>query len=431
MRGVYVDREYLDSFIDRLETITKDIEQTVHQGIEAVTERAWPEFNIQSPKQLSTFYYDDLRVPLFDGRRTTDKDALQHFATKKYPLAEELLNYRQQAHRLNTYAHGPRKRLTEHNLIHTSLLLHGTVTGRLASRDPNLQNIKRDNEIKRIFGARPGYTFGQADYKQLEIRVAAWYSRDRNLIEACQHDVHWAVAKQVFAKQIDEITGATHSQLQTILRRYEILREVLVLFNNSPDKYAATAVLADKMLDHLRFMTKFITFGILYGRQAYSLAIGELSCAVEEAERYIAEFFAGFPQLATWIDTNQKHAINLGFVVQPTGRRRRFPLVTGQLIHKIRNQAVNTPIQGLASDINTTAIIRLEHEMTASNLGWPLFPVHDSIAFEVPEDRETAGLQLVQNVMTSVLEDSEIEFPIDLELGQWWGETEKVHLDGR
>jgi len=186
MHGVRIDRPYLDGLYTRVEGQIVTNEQALRLSV------GEPDLNFNSPQQLGVVMYDKLglhchkRTPT--GARSTDEESLGFHSGNAF--VKGLLQHREYQKRFGTFIKGIKIRLSPDDLIHTSLLLHGTPTGRLSSRDPNLQNIMRDDEIKRMYIPRDGYLYFEADRKQLEVRVAAMYSRDPELILACKGDVH-------------------------------------------------------------------------------------------------------------------------------------------------------------------------------------------------------------------------------------------------
>jgi DNA polymerase-1 len=285
-------------------------------------------------------------------------------------------------------------------------------------------NIPRGNSsIKKVFVAPPGWVFIDADYKQLEVRTAAWYADDDALIEACKGDIHWEVAKQVFKKQIAEIEQATTmADLEHILMAYDIFRDVRQQHHREP--LATFTALKQVMLEYgLRHNTKYITFGIIYGREAKSLAEGELHCSVAEAQRYINNFYLSFPKLAKFIKQCQHNAIHRGWLETPTGRRRRFPFVSQENKWRILKQAPNMPIQSWASDICLEAFIVLEEELRRLKLGRALFTVHDAINSIAPEDRVHEAIALIKQRMER--KEGRVEFLVDFKTGKSWGTCTK------
>lgn len=341
-------------------------------------------FNPNSPKQVADLLYDRLRIPT--KSRSTDKEHLEALQ-EKFPIVKSILDCRQKERIIGTYIDGLLDRVSADSRIRGDFLLHGTVTGRLSSRDPNLQNIPVmiGPMIRNAFIATPGWKLIEADYNQLELRVAAWYSRDPLLIHYYLNDfdVHRMVASEVFNVPPEQVT------------------------------------------ENQRYIAKYIDFGIIYGRQAPSLAHGELKCSVQKAQEYIDSFLSKFHGLAEWMKKVQSQALEEGFVSTPFGRRRRFPLILDSLRGDILRQAVNAPIQSMASDLCLTALSRL-HRVLPSRNARLLLTVHDSILFEVREDylEETSGIIRYEMSENCPIE-SPIPFKVDLKSGDRWGSLDK------
>jgi DNA polymerase-1 len=300
--------------------------------------------------------------------------------------------------------------------VHPSFLLHGAATGRISAVKPAIQTIpavddKRDegpereyklrdgswvtHPMRRAFAPAPGRLWVEADYSQLELRVAAAISGDQAFMDVFRsgRDVHREVAAAIFSKDPDDIT--------------------------KPERYLAKAV----------------SFGILYGRSAKALAEGaEMDYAVAEdstfrrwdeatAEAFIRKFLQSYPDLTAWMSELQETAPVQGYVESPTGRRRRFPLVTDRELGAIQRQAVNTPVQGEASDICLRAFVALSDEVAASLAGRAtmLFPVHDSICMEVEED----CVKPLEVICRSIMEIDFMGCPltIDFEVGPSWADV--------
>lgn len=299
---------------------------------------------------------------------------------------------------LNTYIRGILSRVGPDGRIHPDYLLHEAATGRLACRNPNLQNIPvlMGNQIRNAFVAPPGYSLCDLDYSQLELRVAAYYSQDKELIRIFQEglDIHRQVAAKMFRKDESEVT------------QFE------------------------------RYLAKYVDFGIIYGRGAYSLAHGwemdhlleegQKPWTLEEAEFFIKEFLESFSGLSRWIEAQKKFVLKHGYVTTPLGRKRRFPLLSRDTIHHVQRKAVNTPIQSLASDICLLSLIRvadiLPEDVHIINT------VHDSIMFEIPTSRISTIVPQIREEMTkapSLLPDFTIPLVVNLEIGTTWGEMEK------
>jgi len=390
--GILVDYDYLTQLKTEMEPQLEALKEEMHNlavevGFDPSTVPGG-KLNPNSPQQLQLIMYDLLRCPPFEGARTTSIAALEAYKNR-HPFLQKLMEYRQIAKLYSTYVTGFLDRLGPDHRIRTDYLLFGTVTGRLSSRDPNMQNIPRESPIKRMFIASPGHRFIEADYSQLEFRVAAHYTHEDALLEAFHKDVdiHRNVASQVFRKPPEEIS------------------------------------------DEERNIAKFTGFGVLYGRGAYSLATGEMNCSVEEAQRFIDNFFKGMPKLYQWIQNVQQQAIREGYVTTPFGRKRRFSFVHPDTIHEIRRQAVNTPIQSMASDICLSALIRLHKELRERDWGWVLFTVHDSIAFELREEVFDDAIHLIRDIMEHPPIESIVPWKVEIKAGPNWGETVKLKHD--
>jgi DNA polymerase-1 len=168
-------------------------------------------------------------------------------------------------------------------------------------------------------------------------------------------------------------------------------------------------------------MTKYITFGIMYGREAPSLAAEELQCSVREAQQYINNFAKRFGDAWAFLQEQRKFAVTDGWLETPFGRRRRFPFVTQQLRHRIENQANNFPIQSMASDINLEAFCRVSDFLSEKGWGSALFLVHDSVCMELREEVHIEALRQIRDLMEAVVVDPDVKFEVDVECGPNWG----------
>jgi hypothetical protein len=184
--------------------------------------------------------------------------------------------------------------------------------------------------------------------------------------------------------------------------------------------------LYDMSWDYLRFLTKFITFGIMYGRKAPSLANGELNCTVGEAQKYIDNFHKKYKGFGKWMKEQEDKALKDGFVETAFGFKRRWKFITKDLVYAIKNQAVNTPIQGTAAQICLLAVANLHAALKQRGWGWILFTVHDSIVCEIKKAHLQQALTLIRDIMTVQPLDTEVPLEIDLEVGSRYGNVEKV-----
>ena len=377
--GIMVDREYLQGLASKLRDETQTLEQEMYHLIGR-------QFNPRSQKQLAQLLYHDLGLPIPDGRWSTDKDALaaiQDF----HPLPAKILEYRGKLKMLRTYVEALLDAADDEGRVHTNFNLHGTVTGRLSSSDPiNLQNIPRTEEARNAFIATPGYTLVEADLSQAEVRVLAWYCKDPNLIKALAEggDVHIRTACIMFHKKPKEVTK------------------------------------------ELRQAAKRLSFATIYGQSVEALA-KELGVSVTEAKELQEQFFGTFPRAREWIKAQQDLALATGVVTTPFRRKRRFEYITRDNKAEVLRQAVNAPIQSLASDITLTALIRMGHKLGNSQSTRLLLTVHDSILLETTEDPVEIARWVKWEMVSQVL-DGTVPFDADVKIGARWGELKEVDV---
>lgn len=377
--GIMVDREYLQGLASKLRDETQTLEQEMYHLIGR-------QFNPRSQKQLAQLLYHDLGLPIPDGRWSTDKDALaaiQDF----HPLPAKILEYRGKLKMLRTYVEALLDAADDEGRVHTNFNLHGTVTGRLSSSDPiNLQNIPRTEEARNAFIATPGYTLVEADLSQAEVRVLAWYCKDPNLIKALAEggDVHIRTACIMFRKKPKEVTK------------------------------------------ELRQAAKRLSFATIYGQSVEALA-KELGVSVTEAEELQEQFFGTFPRAREWIKAQQNLALATGVVTTPFRRKRRFEYITRDNKAEVLRQAVNAPIQSLASDITLTALIRMGHKLGNNQSTRLLLTVHDSILLETTEDPVEIARWVKWEMVSQVL-DGTVPFDADVKIGARWGELKEVDV---
>jgi len=349
--------------------------------------------NVRSPKQLQHLAFDILKMrPVDRNKRSTDKTFLEF--NKTHPFAQLMLDLKEKDHLLRSYVYGIMDDVWSDGEIHPDFLLFGAVNGRLSIHNPPMQTLPKwgvankqlAEMTRKLFRARPGHLFADIDFKNLELFTAAHLSQDENLYRALtEADYHTTTAAAIFNKPYDQVTGND------------------------------------------RFNSKFVTFGIAYGRQAYSLAQGELKPITggdeREAQKYIDRLWGLYPKWKEAYDRWQWEAVNKGVLTTPMGRKRRWLLITKQNLNSIKNQAVNFPPASLASDINLSAMIRLQRILPKMGLGRPLFPVHDSLVSEVLEARLQEAIEIITREMTTPPFETNIKFQVDVEIGRNLGEV--------
>lgn len=395
--GVKIDLPYLRKmkreYSELLETKRKELEQL-----------AWEGFNPLSPIQVQKLFFDQWGLDTSHGK-STEREALDSLIKRtKNPdyIAgiRSIVDYRLHAKVLATYIDGMLLRVDQDGRLRTDIRLAGTATGRLSSSDPNLQNIPTlmGQEIRDAFIATEGYTFIEADYSQLELRVAAWLSNDKKMIETFVEgrDIHRRVAAEMFGKPESEVTP------------------------------------------HERYLAKYVDFGVIYGRGAMSLVegwemdyleehLGGKRWTLQEADKFLREFLAGFPQLTIWMRQQERLGLKLKYVSSPTGRRRRFPFVNERLRSHIGRQAVNTPIQGFASDICLSSLIKLHHSLPEG--AYVLFPVHDAIYAECRTEMLDEVIPLIVKAMETDLPagiDKAVPVTVKVKIGERWGSAKEI-----
>lgn len=436
--GITLNVDYLMELEPKIRQPLEKSEATLVQIASELAGYDWYDFNPNSPQQVAKVIYDILKCPPWRkrghrdskvGPRTTNVKTLLEY-NKKYPspFFDALLEQRKQAKIYSTYIKGFINRIVV-NKVYPTVLLHGAVTGRMAYRNPNMQNVQRNNDIKRMFIADEGHTFVISDYKQLEVRIAALLSQDEALIADVQNeDIHWSSAQDVFKEIAAERAAAEGDavELRRIIRRHAILRELDD--RNDIDNMPAEGEkgLFAMIKWRLRNAVKWVTFGVLFGRTAHTLAHGELACSESEAQMYIDNWFGKYSTLRDHIMFNQKNALTEGWVEMATGRRRRFPCITDTNRIAVGNQALNAPIQGVASELNTRAFVQLRYTLLEQGLGYPLFLVHDSIAFEILTERMDEALPVIRQTMESVVDDPKIPLIVDMAAGPNWGDVRAI-----
>jgi DNA polymerase-1 len=374
MNGVCLDTDSLKETSNILNGRLKEIEHRIY-------ELAGKSFNIASPKQVGTILFDELRIiekakKTKTGQYVTSEDVLQQLKNK-HEIVADILEYRGLTKLLGTYIDtlphliNPR---TGH--IHTSFNQTVTATGRLSSSDPNLQNIpirgEDGKEIRKAFVPEPGCLFFSADYSQIELRVMAHLSNDKNMIEVFQEgkDLHAATAANIYKKPIDEVTRDERTK------------------------------------------SKRANFGIIYGITVFGLA-ERLDISRDEAKQLIDGYFATFPEVRDYMEQAKQTARQKGYVTTLFGRRRYLPDINSAnatVRGFAERNAINAPIQGTAADIIKVAMIRIHNRFKAEGIrSKMILQVHDELNFSVyPEEKS--------RVEAIVLEEMQAAFPLHVPL---------------
>jgi len=391
IEGIKVDNKFLKE-------LSKKFEKKISKLEKEVFKISKKEFNIASPKQLGEIIYNDLKIAVLKKTRkgsfATNASVLEDLAFKGHPFPKLILDWRQASKLKNTYSDA----LPEHinpttKRVHTSFLLAATTTGRLASSDPNLQNIPIKSEdgkdIRKAFIAEKGFTLISADYNQIEMRILADLADVKELKKAFKNneDIHSLTASQVFDVDIKKVD------------------------------------------QDMRRKAKAINFGIIYGISQYGLA-KQINVSNHKADEFLNAYFTRFPEIKVYMDDTIKFCRKSGYVNNIFGRRSHFNGINDKNFN-VRNfqerATINAPIQGSASEIMRLAMIRLNKnfESLKNNKSKMLLQIHDELIFEVPEKEVKAVTKIIQEEMTSVTESDLHSFStpltVDINTGDNWG----------
>jgi DNA polymerase I len=381
-RGVKVDRDYLAR-------LSREFAEEIARLEEKIYVEACGPFTIGSTQQLGEVLYG--RLGLKGGRKgksgkySTDVTELERLAGEGVECARLVLDWRQLSKLKSTYTDALQAQINpETGRVHTSFSLAGAQTGRLASNDPNLQNIPIRTEVGRkirdAFVAEPGMVLMSADYSQIELRLAAHMADVPQLKAAFreQADIHSLTAQELFG---------------------------------SADRES-------------RNKAKTVNFAILYGISSWGLA-GRLGISRDEGKAIIDRYFERFPGIRAYIDQTLQFARENGFTRTLFGRKTHFPNIRASnpsFRGGAERAAVNAPIQGTSADLIKRAMARMDEALARADLGGAkmLLQVHDELVFEVPEGREDDAAQVIRSVMSGAAEPAlSLDVPLDVEVG--WG----------
>ncbi len=394
-KGIVLDSEFLAAMSTRLSEQIGLLEQEIYAD-------AGHEFNINSPKQLGDVLFDELHLPVNKKTKTgrsTDESVLQGLKGA-HPIIERILQYRELYKLRSTYVDAlPQLVSPRDGRIHTSYNQAVAATGRLSSTNPNLQNIPIKTEvgrrIRQAFLANQGQKLVSIDYSQIELRLLAYVSGDKNLIEAFAsgEDVHKATAAKVFNCSIAEVTSDQ------------------------------------------RRVAKTINFGIMYGQSAHGLS-QQLGIGREQAATFISDYFKVYDGVRAYLDSSIAEAHKQGFVETVFGRRRRIPELASKnfmLRQGAERMAINMPIQGAAADIIKIAMIAVDGYLENNTFeAQMLLQVHDELVFSMPESEIAVVVPKIVGLMENVGEFAEdkkptVQLVAEAKVGDNWGEM--VALD--
>lgn len=394
MTGILLDTKFLKEFSKKLENRLQKIETEVFK-------LAGHEFNINSTQQLSTVLFEELGLSPPDRTRKTTSG---HYSTAAHvlenlvddhPIIELVLEQRELGKLKSTYADALQKQVNpETGRIHTSYNQTGSVTGRIASSDPNLQNIpirtELGREIRRAFIASPGTVLIGVDYSQIELRVVAHIADDKAMIDAflADQDIHTTTAAAIYNTNPEEVTA------------------------------------------NMRRQAKAVNFGLIYGISPFGLT-RTTDLTLAEAEDFVKAYFERFPGIRHYLDETRKSAAEKGYIETLLGRRRYFPQLAkgGAKVSEIvraraEREAINSPIQGSAADIIKIAMLRLPDELEKKGLQADmLLQVHDELVLECPKQELDKTAKVVVDIMGAAW-DLKVPLKTDVKVGTNWKEME-------
>lgn len=391
---------------DKLEELKSKFTERVSEYKQKIYQEAGEEFNIGSPKQLGIVLFEKMGLPVIKKTKTgysTAVDVLEQLAPD-HPIIENILNYRQLTKLISTYLDGIKADITDDGKVHTRYLQTLTQTGRLSSVDPNLQNIPvRTEEGRKVREAfvpsHKGWKLFSSDYSQIELRVLAAISGDKNMREAFEsgEDIHAATARRIFELDKDAVITPT-----------------------------------------LRRQAKAVNFGIVYGISSFGLA-HNTGISNGDAKRFIDKYFNEYPGVKQYMEDSVKFAKEHGYVETISNRRRYIPEIQSKRFQQrqfAERIAMNSPIQGSAADIIKAAMIKMQSVLKEKGLqAKMLLQIHDELIFEAPETEIPVLEKLVPQVMDSImktdklLSNSTVDFNVPLKVeshsGSDWYDIKK------
>lgn len=389
MTGVHVDAQTLKDMGSKLKERMAEIESQIYAA-------AGEEFNINSTKQLGHILFEKLKLPVIKKTKTgysTAVDVLEKLAPQA-EIVEQILQYRQISKLQSTYITGLLKVIhSSDQKIHTRYLQTLTQTGRLSSVDPNLQNIPvrlpEGRQIRRAFvPSHDGWQIFSSDYSQVELRVLAHITGDKNLQTDFKNgeDIHAATARRIFHLEPDQ-----------------------------------------EIDPNMRRRAKAVNFGIVYGISDYGLA-QRIHVSRKEAHEFIQNYFKEFPNVKQYIHDTVEFARQHGYVETITHRRRYLPDINAKSFSRrsfAERTAMNTPIQGSAADIIKIAMIRMQDELVKHHLqAKMILQIHDELVFEAPAEEISVLQKLVPSVMDSAVK-LDVPLKVESKFGDTWYDLKK------
>ncbi|MBU1000039.1 hypothetical protein KKE78_01400 [Patescibacteria group bacterium] len=400
--GMLIDLKFLDKFGKELKGKLAKLEEDIYSKV-------GHQLNLNSPKQLSQVLFDELKLPVIRKTKTgrsTDEKTLQELSPA-HPVVPLLLQYRQLFKLVSTYIDSLPKFVENNGRIHSTFNVEGAATGRLSSKDPNLQNIpvkgSLGGEIRRAFVAPKGKILLGADYSQIELRIMAHLADDPGLKKAFNEglDIHAATAAKIFKVPVGQITKKQ------------------------------------------RMVGKTMNFAMLYGQGPHALS-RQLGVEYSVARQYIAEYFEQFPEVKNWMQKILAFGHEKGYVETLWGRRRYIPELkaSNRMISSAGERAaVNMPVQGSAADMIKKAMVEINKGLVQSKGKKPtnnersaikgscsmILQVHDELLFECDTKYVNEVARMVKAKMENALKLS-VPVVVDLKIGKNWGEMDELNI---
>ncbi|MCH7756537.1 hypothetical protein IIC45_00385 [Patescibacteria group bacterium] len=394
-RGIKLDIKYF-------EKLSKEYHKELSKLEAKIWKHAGEEFNINSPRQLGDILFEKLNLHVKNqkktstGQKSTRESELEKLKDE-HPIISDILSYRELQKLLSTYIDNLPHMVDKKGGLHATFLLAGAATGRMASHNPNLQNIPIRSDlgakIRNGFVARPGFVLVSFDYSQVELRIAAFLSGDKKLIEIFEKggDIHQAVASEVFGVSLKNVDS------------------------------------------EMRRRAKVINFGIIYGMGVNALK-ANLGTSRAEAQQFYNDYFEKFKGLAVYLDHTKADAARRGYTETLFGRRRYFEGINSRLPHikaQAERMAINAPVQGTGADIVKIAMLTIDNYIVENNHDkeiYLLLQVHDELMFEVKKNIVEKVCHDIKKIMESVVskEDSKnVPLTVDVSVGTSWGKMDK------
>ena len=395
-KGIKLDLKYIKKLSKEYHSKLSKIEKRIYKY-------AGEKFNINSPRQLGNILFEKMDLSIKNhkktstGQKSTRESELEKMK-EEHPIIKEILAYRELQKLLSTYIDNLPKLVDKQSRIHTTLLQAGTTTGRMSSRNPNLQNIPIKSElgrnIRKAFVAKDGYELVSLDYSQIELRIASILSRDKKLMGIFKSggDVHQAVAKAVFNVAGDHVDA------------------------------------------EMRRKAKVINFGILYGMGVNALR-ANLRTDRKEAQEFYNEYFKQYKGLASYLDDIKASAAKLGYTETLFGRRRYFEDIRSRLPHiraHAERMAINAPIQGTSADVIKIAMKQVADYIVKNKLEKNvrlLLQVHDELVFEIKTSLVKKVALELKKIMENILSQKQakgVPLVVEVKYGGNWGELKSM-----